>query len=65
MADFYSKSVGLYTGDTKMKVLIQEDNADALVLLKKFPPQLNTHINNYATNTICFCGEILKCESGY
>ena len=52
------KAVGLHIGDTTMNVSVREDNAGALILAKKIPPQFTPRSKYYASKTIWFREEI-------
>ena len=57
---YLAKSVELTILETIINVSIHEYNYGALILEKTLQPQLTIWSNNYATNTIWFCEEIVK-----
>ena len=55
-------SVVTIKGETMMNVLIREDLSGTLVLEETTPPQFTPHRKHYATKTIWFSVEIMKCS---
>ena len=48
-------------GDTTMNISVHEENVGALVLARTFSPQFNPCSKYYATKTIWFREDIVKC----
>ena len=51
---------GIPVGDTEMKVSIHEDNAGALILAQKLPPEYTPRSKYYHIKTIWFREEVVK-----
>ena len=45
-----------------MHIKMHKDNAGALALLTKLPPQYNPRSKHYAIKTNWFCEQIIACE---
>ena len=53
-------TLGIPAGETTMKVSVHEDNASALVLARKLPPEYTPCSKHYHTKTIWFREECVK-----
>ena len=60
MVESLGPALGIPAGPTTMKVSIHEDNAGALILAQKLPPEYTPHSKHYHTKTIWFREEIVK-----
>ena len=54
------KAVVLPVSAPLKKMSVHEDNADALILARTFPPKFTSPSKYYATKTIWFCEDINK-----
>ena len=54
-------AIGIPAGPTTMRVSIHEDNAGALILAQKLPPEYTPRSKHYHTKTIWFREEVVKC----
>ena len=60
MVDSLGSALGIPAGETTMKVSIHEDNAGALILAQKLPPEYTPRAKHYHNKTIWFREEIVK-----
>ena len=60
MVESLGPALGIPAGPTTMKVSIHEDNAGALILAQKLPPEYTPCSKHYHTKTIWFHEEIVK-----
>ena len=58
MSHALGAAVGLPVGDATMRVSIHEDNAGALILAEKLPPDFTPRSKYYAVSTVWFREEI-------
>ena len=53
-------ALGIPAGETTMKVSVHEDNAGALVLAQKLPPEYTPRSKHYHTKTIWVLGGVCQ-----
>ena len=61
ISDSLSKSVGFPMSDTIINISVHDYNAGVLVLARTLPPQVTSRSKYYATNTVLFHEDIVKC----